>query len=48
MACEKCEEVQDDHMEAYYRWKNANILIVGCKEHLLEIFNALNEAQKKQ
>lgn len=31
---------------AYYRWKNANIEINGCDEHLLEIFAILNKAQK--
>ena len=30
---------------AFYRWKNANIEMNGCDEHLREVFNALNEKQ---
>lgn len=33
---------------AYYRWKNANIEMNGCDEHLREIFDALNEVQKHE
>lgn len=29
--------------EAYYRFKNANIQMNGCDEHLREIFKILNE-----
>lgn len=47
MSCEKCEEVQESDMTSYYRWKNANIEINGCDEHLREVFNALNQAQQK-
>ena len=32
---------------AFYRYKNANIEMNGCDEHLREIFNILNEAQQK-
>ena len=48
MSCNKCEDKQESYKSgiAYYRWKNANIAIDGCDEHLKEIFNALNEAQK--
>lgn len=47
MSCENCDTKQDDPNSgiAYYRWKNANIAIDGCKEHLLEIFDALSMAQ---
>lgn len=46
MSCIKCDEFQDVGARCFYRWKNANIEINGCKEHLLEIFQVLNEAQK--
>ena len=48
MSCKNCNIKQDDPNSgmAYYRWKNANVAIDGCKEHLLEIFDALSEAQK--
>lgn len=32
--------------KAFYRWKNANIEVNGCDEHLREVFDALNEVQK--
>jgi hypothetical protein len=45
MSCKKCDERQDQNIVAYYRWKNANIAMSGCDEHLREIFNALEFAQ---
>ncbi len=47
MSCEECEERQDSNWTSYYRWKKANIEICGCDEHLREIFNVLNEYQRK-
>lgn len=35
-----------DHAKAYFRWKNANIEMVGCDIHLREIFDALSKVQK--
>lgn len=48
MSCQDCEELQNSELTTYYRWKNANIEIRGCKVHLLEIFDALNAAQKAE
>lgn len=45
MACKDCEIAQESEGIAYYRWKNANIAIVGCDTHLKEIFGALSDAQ---
>lgn len=48
MSCDKCEAAQNEetnHGVAYYRWKNANIEMTGCDEHLREIFDALTKAQ---
>lgn len=51
MSCEECEKKQnlafdknipDSTPIAYYRWKNANIAIVGCKQHVKEIVEFLN------
>jgi hypothetical protein len=49
MGCDDCEKAQGCEMDrvAYYRWKNANIAMVGCEVHLLEIFGVLNFAQKR-
>ena len=47
MACEECEKFQNTQMTSYYRWKNANIEIRGCSEHLKEIFTILTDYQKK-
>ena len=57
MSCENCEIMQEGGQvkngqvvrfkgRAYYRWKNANVEIRGCDLHLLEIFEALNNAQR--
>ena len=48
MSCEKCKEVQDSDITSFYRWKNANVEIRACDEHLKEIFSILTEAQKKK
>ena len=42
MSCKTCEE---NPVTTYYRWKNANIGLIGCKEHLREIIQALNLVQ---
>lgn len=49
MSCEHCSKAQDEIEErglAYYRWKNANVAIIGCEQHLIEICDALNKEQK--
>jgi len=51
MSCKKCEDAQDAfgvHGGYYYRWKNANIAIIGCTEHVKEIMDALNVIQTKK
>lgn len=45
MSCEACEETTGERV-AWYRWKKANIGLIGCDEHLREIMDKLNEAQK--
>lgn len=46
MSCKACEEVQQlGEMVFYYRWKNANLAVMGCREHVREMFEALNEVQ---
>ena len=45
MSCEKCEN--EPIVGAFYRWKTANVEIVACKAHWLEISEALHEAQSK-
>ena len=48
MSCEKCDLKNEGQEKiAYYRWKNANIGMMGCDEHLREIFDELNNLQKK-
>lgn len=44
MSCEECEKVQEvDEIEYYYRWKTANIKLVGCRKHVKEVMECLNE-----
>jgi hypothetical protein len=45
MSCEQCQIAQETNKSAFYRWKNANIELRGCDEHLKEIFEVLSEAQ---
>jgi len=45
MSCKDCNDFQDSGNKVYYRWKNANVGIDGCREHVLEIFEVLNKAQ---
>lgn len=47
MSCNNCETKQEDITigSAYYRWKNANVEMNGCNEHLREIFDVLNAYQ---
>jgi len=46
MSCDECEKFQESEQTSFYRWKNANIEMRGCKKHLIEIFEALNQKQK--
>ena len=46
MSCDKCDD--EPIRGAYYRWKNANVEIVACEEHWLEIRDVLNKAQKER
>ena len=48
MSCEDCEVAQDRMFAGldgitYYRWKNANVAVIGCRKHLKELFDFLNE-----
>lgn len=47
MSCQKCEATQNSDITSYYRWKNANIEMRGCHEHLREIFIVLTNHQLK-
>lgn len=45
MSCIDCEE--NPIYGAYFRWKNANVGIIACKKHWLEIREVLVNAQAK-
>jgi hypothetical protein len=45
MGCPDCEKAQAGNLVAYYRWKNANVAMMGCDKHLKEIFAVLREAE---
>ncbi len=48
MSCSKCASAQSgvpNRGAAYYRWKNANIEVIACDEHLKQVFEALNSHQ---
>ena len=51
MSCEECDKETTKAINplvgvAYYRWKNANIAIIGCKQHIKEVIEFLNEKRK--
>lgn len=48
MSCDKCEEAQEQGLVAYYRWGTANIGLIGCDIHLIEIIKVLNDYQFKE
>lgn len=48
MSCEKCNQFQASAMTSYYRWKNANIEVRGCDEHLKEVFEVLTKYQTEK
>lgn len=45
MSCEYCSKAQEKESIVYYRWKNADIAMSGCDEHLKQIFGILSVAQ---
>jgi len=50
MSCKECDKEQRLHTDQsgfYYRWKNANLLICGCKEHVGEFINYVNNMREK-
>lgn len=47
MSCEPCKTAQQFESAVFYRWKNANIQVKGCEEHLKEIFLVLNDVQER-
>ncbi len=45
MSCDECDKMGDEGEVYYYRWKHANIGIIACIEHFMEIREVLNKAQ---
>ncbi len=49
MGCKECEKYNEGQKGvAYYRWKNANIGLLGCPEHIKEVIEKLNKLQEKK
>jgi len=47
MSCKDCEEFQENSNGVYpYRWGSAVVVLLACRKHTKEIFDALNTAQK--
>ena len=47
MSCKNCDNKNGERI-AYYRWRTANVGLLGCPEHIKEIMTVLNEWQKEQ
>jgi hypothetical protein len=43
-----CDVSYSEGHKYYYRWKNANILVVGCSVHVKEVFDVLNNYQSNK
>jgi hypothetical protein len=41
VSCKKCEIEQDFKSPVYFRWKDTNIELRGCREHLAEVIDVL-------
>ena len=48
MGCSECEKVEKLGMIAYYRWGKANVGIIACEKHFLEIREVLQKAQRSK
>jgi hypothetical protein len=49
MSCQACIDSQDGPQGSYYfRWKNANIELRGCREHITEVMDVLRDAHKRK
>ncbi len=46
MSCEKCDK--EPLRGAFLRFKNANIEIIACKEHWLEVREAIMKGQSDE
>lgn len=47
MTCKECEKFQEEGNKIYfYRWKIANVGLLGCEQHAGEIIEVLNKYQK--
>jgi hypothetical protein len=45
VSCEACEQARLEPKFAHYHWRDADIEVRGCREHLVELFRALNDLQ---
>jgi len=44
MGCPECDKVNSGEVGIYYyRFKNANIGVMGCVQHIKEVFDLLND-----
>ena len=49
MGCKECEKNnKGQNGIAYYRYKNANIGLLGCSPHIKEVIEILNENQESK
>ena len=47
MSCNLCEQETGERI-VYYRWKSATIGMIGCAQHLREIFDMLSLMQQQK
>lgn len=51
MSCENCQKAQEigwkKRRAYYFRWKTANIALMGCEDHIKEVMEWLRKYYKK-
>ena len=45
MSCEECEKAMEEGLVAYYRVDRANVGIMGCREHVLMLFDMIERGK---
>lgn len=47
MGCQACKDADNETEMYYYRWGTSNVAVIGCQEHVKQIFEVLNSYQSK-
>ncbi len=48
MTCKDCDAAHEEPDYYPYRWKIATVIVIGCRLHVGEIFEALSIVQERK